>query len=94
MLNTSRHAPQALAEAYLPVILAHGQSIVYACILGGTLTSPRSTIPNYAELLVALVNRVPNETRGWTTGILREPGFPGGQETPAAKKKFQDDMMR
>jgi len=72
MLNTSRHAPQALAEAYLPVIQAHGHSVIFACVLGASLISPRSTIPNYAELLVAFVNRVPNETRDWLTGILRE----------------------
>lgn len=72
MLNTSRHAPQALAEAYLPVIQAHGQSILYSSVLGAALTSPRSTIPNYAELMVALVQRVPNETRDWLTGMLRD----------------------
>lgn len=72
MLNTSRHAPQVLAEAYLPVIQAHGQSILYSSVLGAALTSPRSTIPNYAELMVALVQRVPNETRDWLTGMLRD----------------------
>ena len=72
MLNTSRHAPQALAEAYLPVIQAHGQSILYSSVLGAALTSPRSTIPNYAELMVALVQRVPNETRDWLTAMLRD----------------------
>lgn len=76
MLNTSRHAPQALAEAYLPVIQAHGEQILYSSVLGAALQSPRSTIPNYAELMVALVQRVPNETRDWLTGMLRDVSVP------------------
>lgn len=71
ILNTSRHSP-SVAEAYDPVIIQQGRSILHAVIFGAGLHSPRSSIPNFAELLVALVNRVPNQTREWLTEILAE----------------------
>jgi hypothetical protein len=112
VLNTSRHAP-AVADAFLPLIVAAGPDYIHATIAGAGLYSPRSTIPNFAELLVASVVRIPNETRGWVvqalsqvsrnrlfktplllTAIYSQPSFPGGKETPEAKKKFQDMVLK
>ncbi len=93
ILNTSRHAP-SVADAFLPLILATGPDYIQATIAGVALHSPRSTIPNFAELLVASVVRIPNETRDWVVQALAHEGFPGGKETPQAKKKFQDMMLK
>lgn len=41
-----------------------------AVIYGASIHCPRSIIPNFAELLVALVVRVPNETRQWVGELL------------------------
>lgn len=69
VLNTARHSP-SVADAYEPAILENGQGILQATIIGAGLTSPRSSIPNFAELLVALVVRIPNQTREWLTQLL------------------------
>lgn len=73
--HTSRFATEVVSEAYQAVIVLHGEAIIHETILGAALNSPRSAIPNYAELLVALVQRVPNQTRDWVTGILRNVGI-------------------
>jgi hypothetical protein len=114
VLNTSRHAP-TIADSFLPLITRTGYDYIQATIAGASLYSPRSTIPNFAELLVASVVRIPNETREWVVQVLsqvsfvtfqcfvalanmwwdcQQPTFPGGKETPQAKKRFQDMLLK
>ncbi len=71
VLNTSRHAP-AIADSFLPLIMAAGPDFIQATIAGAGLYSLRSTIPNFAELLVASVVRIPNETRDWVVQALSQ----------------------
>ncbi|KAJ9120790.1 hypothetical protein QFC22_002724 [Naganishia vaughanmartiniae] len=85
---------QAVAEAYEPLINAYGQSIVDAVITGGAVSSPRSTIPNYAEILVAVIVRTPNQSKAWIESLMAIPGYPGDKATPDAKKKFQEAVLK
>lgn len=68
-MHTSRNAV-SIAEAYEPLINAYGQSIVDAVITGGAVSSPRSTIPNYAEILVAVIVRTPNQSKFWIESLM------------------------
>lgn len=68
-MHTSRNTP-AIAEAYDPLVNAHGRDIVEAVITGGAVASPRSTIPNYAEILVAVVVRTPTRTKSWIESLM------------------------
>lgn len=108
-MHTSRNTP-AIAEAYDPLINAHGRDIVEAVIMGGAVASPRSTIPNYAEILVALVVRTPTLAKSWIEGLMSivsrfalppdlglenlQHGYPGDKATAEAKKKFQEAVLR
>ena len=68
-MHTSRNSV-SIAEAYEPLINAYGQSIVDAVITGGAVSSPRSTIPNYAEILVAVIVRTPDQSKFWIESLM------------------------
>ena len=68
-MHTSRHSPTT-AEAYEPLINAHGRDIVEAVITGGALASPRSMIPNFAEILVAVIVRTPTNAKSWIETLM------------------------
>jgi hypothetical protein len=67
-MHTSRHSPTT-AEAYEPLINAHGRDIVEAVITGGALASPRSMIPNFAEILAVIV-RTPTSAKSWIDALM------------------------
>ncbi|KAJ9108122.1 hypothetical protein QFC19_002589 [Naganishia cerealis] len=93
IMHTSRNSV-SIAEAYEPLINSYGQAIVDAVITGGAVSSPRSTIPNYAEILVAVIVRMPNQSKNWIETLMAIPGYPGDKATPEAKKKFQEAVLR
>lgn len=69
VMHTSRNSP-AISEAYEPLINSHGRDIVEAVITGGAVASPRSTIPNYAEILVAVIVRTPTCAKSWIENLM------------------------
>ncbi|KAJ9116745.1 hypothetical protein QFC20_000680 [Naganishia adeliensis] len=101
VMHTSRNSP-AISEAYEPLINSHGRDIVEAVITGGAVASPRSTIPNYAEILVAVIVRTPTCAKSWIENlmaiggadIMPQDGYPGDKATHEAKKKFQEAVLR
>lgn len=68
-MHTSRNSPTT-AEAYEPLIGAHGRDIVEAVITGAALASPRSMIPNFAEILVAVIVRTPASAKSWIDALM------------------------
>lgn len=68
-MHTSRNSPST-AEAYEPLIKTHGKDILDAVITGGAVASPRSTIPNYAEILVAVIVRTPTCAKSWIETLM------------------------
>lgn len=59
-----------LVDQFNPILLKHGLSIVQAVILGAGGRCPRSVIPHLAELLAALVTRLPGECAVWLNAVL------------------------
>jgi hypothetical protein len=69
IMHTSRNSPTT-AEAFEPLINAHGRDIVEAVITGAALASPRSMIPNFAEILVAVIVRTPTSAKSWIEDLM------------------------
>jgi hypothetical protein len=63
-------SPDFLREAVDPLLRTYGRALVDAIIAGAGGRSPRSVIPNFAELMSALVMRLPEDSVGWLGAVL------------------------
>lgn len=57
--------PHDLTTAFDPVLRAHGHAIVGRIVAGAEGHSPRSVVPHLAELLAALITRIPEDSAVW-----------------------------
>ncbi|KAL1406931.1 hypothetical protein Q8F55_006343 [Vanrija albida] len=94
LLNHTRY-PSPLESAVEPLISHFGPQILRALLLSAGSEGPRSVIPNLADLLTALVTRVPGpEMSNWLDGVLAEEGFPDPRATAESKSRLKGTILR
>lgn len=72
-----------------------GAQILRSLLLSAGSEGPRSVIPNLAELLACLVQRIPGEAMAsWLNAILVEEGFPSAKSTPASKDRLKEVVLK
>lgn len=87
-------APDELLHASNALLAPHGLNLLRAIIYGAGGHCPRSVIPHLAELLAALVTRMPVDCAVWLSELLSVEGWPDRRATPAAKEKLKAAVLK